>query len=132
MSKQISLNLPDEVIRRAEALAGRSGREVTDVLAEAIAVSLDPLGPADAGASSCSPPSPWTDEQVLADADAAMPAAQDQALSALLDRQQTGRLVGHEATELAALMQMYQQGLLRKAQGLAEAVRRGLRPAPMP
>jgi hypothetical protein len=131
MSKQVSLTLPDEVMRRAEALAGRSGREVADVLAEAIEVSLDPLGLA-ADEPPAVPPVGWTDERVLADADATMADAEDRRLSELLGRQQAGRRARDEEAELAALMQMYQQGMLRKARGLAESVRRGLRPAPSP
>jgi hypothetical protein len=45
----------------------------------------------------------------------------------LLDHQQAGTLTSSEQAELVALMQVYQQGLVRKAQGLREAVRRGLR-----
>jgi predicted DNA-binding protein len=131
MSKQISLTLPDEVYRRAEVLAGCSGREVADILATAIESSLDPLGLVDVAAPPAAP-SIRSDEQVLADADAAMPAAEDERLTSLLDRQQAGRLSPEEETQLTALMQIYQQGMLRKARGLAEAVRRGLRPPPHP
>jgi hypothetical protein len=57
-----------------------------------------------------------------------MPAAEDDRLSYLLDRQQAGLLTSADRTELAALMQRYQEGLLRKARSLREAVRRGLMP----
>ena len=50
----------------------------------------------------------------------------DQRLSYLLSQQQDGLLGETERMELAALMQLYQEGLLRKAQALAEAVHRGL------
>jgi hypothetical protein len=43
MSKQISLTLPDELMRRAELFADHSGRKVADVLTDAIEVSLDPF-----------------------------------------------------------------------------------------
>ncbi len=56
-----------------------------------------------------------------------MPAAEDERLSDLLDRQQAGSLSVAERSELTALMALYQRLLLRKAQGLREAVRRGLR-----
>ena len=68
-----------------------------------------------------------SDAEVLALTDLQLPAAQDQRLSALLDRQQVGALTEQERAELAALFHRYQEGLLRKAQALAEAVRRGLR-----
>jgi hypothetical protein len=45
----------------------------------------------------------------------------------LLQKQQERALSAAEQTELVMLMQVYQQGVLRKAQALHEAVRRGLR-----
>ena len=60
-------------------------------------------------------------------ADTQMPAAEDRRLSELLDRQQAASLSGEERAELRALMQTYQEGLVRKARALREAVRRGLR-----
>jgi hypothetical protein len=51
---------------------------------------------------------------------------QDAQLSKLLDRQQAGLLVESERIELQTLMQIYQEGLLRKATALSEAVKRGL------
>jgi hypothetical protein len=68
-----------------------------------------------------------SDAEVLACADLQLPAAQDQRLSELLNRQQEGSLPEPDQAELDALMQLHYQGQLRKAQGLAEAVRRGLR-----
>lgn len=57
----------------------------------------------------------------------AMDPSEDRRLSELLHRQQAGLLTGAECSELANLMQRYQLGLIRKAEALAEAVRRGLR-----
>jgi hypothetical protein len=51
---------------------------------------------------------------------------QDARLSDLLDRQQSGILTETERKELQTLMQIYQEGLLRKATALSEAVKRGL------
>jgi hypothetical protein len=55
-----------------------------------------------------------------------MQPVQDARLSELLDRQQSGLLVESERLELQTLMQIYQEGLLRKATALSEAVNRGL------
>lgn len=129
MSKQISVALRDSLFRRAEILAERLGREVADVLADAIEASLDPLGLAE---TDDSVPTAWSDEQVLAAADAFLTPAEDQRLADLQDQQQAGRLSSAEAAELTGLMQTYQEGLLRKALGLREAVRRGLRQVPVP
>ncbi|MGQ9873163.1 hypothetical protein [Leptodesmis sp.] len=51
---------------------------------------------------------------------------QDARLSELLDLQQSGLLEKDERSELQTLMQIYQEGLLRKATALSEAVNRGL------
>lgn len=51
---------------------------------------------------------------------------QDVRLSELLDRQQAGLMSFEDHLELNSLMQIYQEGLLRKAPALSEAVRRGL------
>ena len=47
-------------------------------------------------------------------------------LSELLDKQQAGIVTKSEHSELQTLMQIYQEGLLRKATALSEAVNRGL------
>jgi hypothetical protein len=56
-----------------------------------------------------------------------MTAMDDGRLSDLLDRQQATSLTAAEHSDLTALMALYQRLLVRKAQGLREAVRRGLR-----
>ena len=71
--------------------------------------------------------SEMSDAEVLALSDLAMDPVQDRRLSELLDQQQAGTLGADERGELDALMQVYQEGLLRKAQALGEAVHRGLR-----
>jgi hypothetical protein len=110
--------------RRAENLARLTVRHLPPILTDTIAMSLsllnsdEPLSPPLAEASS---------EEVIALADLEMDPIQDERLSTLLDRQQAGELQAEERIELVALMQVYEEGLLRKAQALAEAVRRGLR-----
>ena len=56
-----------------------------------------------------------------------MDAKEERRFSRLLNKQQAGKLSNSEGSELLALMQNYQEKLLRKAQALCEAVRRGLR-----
>src|SRR5262245_32907699 len=123
MSSQITVTLPEDVLHRAELWAQRAGRPVADLLAETIELSLRPLG---APPNGDRPITSWPDEEVLAAAQAEMPPAEDQRLSELLYRQQAGLLSEPERGELTALLELYQQGLMRKAQGLREAVRRGL------
>jgi predicted DNA-binding protein len=124
MSTQVTLTLPDEVYRRAERLAQLSSREVADVLADTIELSLSPVG---LKSEAVEPVSGLSDEEVMALAELQLASDQDQRLSSLLDKQQAGTLIEAERSELLALMQVYQESLLRKAQALREAVQRGLR-----
>ena len=124
MSTQVTLTLPDETYRRAERLAQLMGRNIADVLADTIYISLQPLGVELAAGK---PITELSDTEVLAVADTGMEPSQDRRLSELLNNQQAGLLTDGERPELLALMQVYQRGLLQKAQALHEAVRRGLR-----
>jgi hypothetical protein len=56
-----------------------------------------------------------------------MEPSQDQRLSELLQSQQERILTTAEQSKLEMLMEIYQAGLLRKAQALNESVKRGLR-----
>lgn len=124
MSTQVSVTLPEDVYRRAERLATLTSRNVADVLADTIVLSLTPLAEEQEPVRSISE---LSDEEVLALMELQMEPAQDQRLSVLLDKQQAGELTEADRSELLALMQVYQEGLLRKAQALREAVQRGLR-----
>ena len=72
------------------------------------------------------PVSSLSDSQVLALTELQMQPVQDQRLSELLDRQQAGTLKEGQQAELHDLMEIYQEGLIRKASALSEAVQRGL------
>jgi hypothetical protein len=124
MTTQVMVTLPDDVYRSAERLAHLTDREVSDVLTDALTLSLPAL-PRDEEVSV--PISEMSDAEVLALTTLDLPTAQDRQLSTLLERQQAGRLTEDERNQLAVLMQAYQAGLLRKAQALQEAVQRGLR-----
>ena len=124
MSTQVTVTLPDEVYRSAVRLAQLARREVEDVLTDTLTLSLPSLHQD----SDVVPPiETVSDAEVLALAALELPPAQDRRLSALLEKQQAGSLTDAERGELLTLMQTYQEGLLRKAQALQEAVRRGLR-----
>jgi hypothetical protein len=124
MSMDVTVSLPDEIYHRAESLARLTGRDLPGVLADTLAMSFSLLGVEETPTPSLSEAS---NEDVVALTDLEMDPVQDQRLSTLLDRQQAGQLRVEERVELVALMQVYQEGLLRKAQALGEAVRRGLR-----
>jgi len=123
MSTQITITLPDEVYQRAERFARLANRDLASVLADTIQLSIPAVSPETAALESVSA---LSDEQVIALTELQMEPDQDARLSDLLERQQSGLLTEEESQELQALMQIYQEGLLRKATALSEAVRRGL------
>jgi hypothetical protein len=123
MSTQITITLPDEVYQRAERFARLANRDVASVLADTIQLSIPPVR---ADIIDLEPLSTLSDEQVLALTELQMEPDQDTRLSELLACQQAGILAEDERPELQILMQIYQQGLLRKATALSEAVKRQL------
>lgn len=125
MSMQVTITLPDEVYRQAQQLAQITNRAVAEVLTETIASGLLQIDPLSVEIQNIEE---LSDRAVLDLAESQMAPARSRRFSRLLDRQQAGALTGEERAELNALMQHYQIGLLHKAQGLQEAVRRGLRP----
>lgn len=123
MSTQITITLPDDVFQRAERFARLANRDLASVLADTIQLSIPPVSPE---AAALEPVSALSDEEVMALVELQMEPKQDARLSELLDRQQSGILTEEERLKLQALMQIYQEGLLRKATALSEAVQRGL------
>lgn len=123
MSTQVTITLPDEIYQRAERFARLANRDVASILSDTLQLSI-PITRAnvfDLESVSC-----LSDNQVLALTQLQMQPVQDARLSELLDRQQSRLLVESERLELQTLMQIYQEGLLRKATALSEAVNRGL------
>jgi hypothetical protein len=125
MATRVVVTLQDDVYRRVERLAQLTNRDVAELLADTITISLTPL---DLSTGAIREVASLTNEEVQELAELQMPPAQDRRLSALLQKQQGQDLSVHERAELFTLMQVYQEGLVRKAQALREAVRRGLRP----
>ena len=123
MSTQVAITIPEQVYKKAKRLAQLTHCKVNDLLAEAIALSLAPV----TTSSKVSPSvAELSNKEVLALTKLKLPATQDRRLSRLLLGQQGGKLTSEERSELISLMQGYQEGILRKAQALREAVRRGL------
>ena len=125
MTTQVTVTLPDDTARRAEYLAHLTDRDVADILAETIALSLDPLSTPPATGTSVEA---LPDAEVLEIADSSMDREQDQRMQRLLELQQASGLTTEDHAALFALGAIYQDGLLRKAQALRVAVQRGLRP----
>jgi lactam utilization protein B len=124
MSRRVTLELPDEVLDRAERLAVLAHRDVTEVLAEAVAAMLPPVEIVPQASQAVSE---LSDAEVLKLADLRLSPRQDRRLSELLDQQQAGAMTHSERAQLSALVQVYEANWLRQAEALAEAVRRGLR-----
>jgi hypothetical protein len=123
MTTQITITLSDGLYAQAEQFARLANRDIASILLNAINSSIPPMS---AQAASLEPISSLSDEQVLALTELQMEPEEDIYVSELLDKQQAGILTETERYELQTLMQTYQEGLLRKATALSEAVRRGL------
>lgn len=117
MTAQITLNLPDEVYHQAELLALQRHRTVSEILVETLENFLLPTA---------KPVSALSDSEVITQTQLRLQPLQEQRLSELLDRQQSGTIASVELDELQALIHIYETRLLRQAQALNEAVRRGL------
>lgn len=123
MSTEVTITLTDEAFQQVERFARLANRDVASVLAETIYSSIPYVGE---DVAELEPVADLPDEQVLALTQLQMEPEQDAELSRLLDRQQGGLLTQAEQLPLQSLMQIYQEGLLRKATALSEAVKRGL------
>jgi len=123
MSTQITIKLTDEAYQQAERFAKLANKDIASVLAETIQNSILPTRN---DVLDLEPVSTLSDEQVLDLTQLQMEPDQDADLSRLLDRQQEGLLTTDEKASLSFLMQIYREGLLRKATALSEAVKRGL------
>jgi hypothetical protein len=123
MSTQVTITLTDDLYQKANRFARLANRDLASVLADTIQSSIPNIS---AAATSLEPISLLADADVLALTELQMEPSQDNRLSELLDRQQAGILTDPDRSELQILMQTYQEGLLRKATALSEAVKRGL------
>ncbi|MCP5100232.1 MAG: hypothetical protein GY943_32165 [Chloroflexi bacterium] len=114
---RITLQIPNSLATKAQSVALQTKRPVEDVLVEwlnnaAEKVSLNTLG----------------DDQIIALTNHVMDADQQAKLSTLLARKREEALIPVEKQTLDALMAIYRQGLVQKAEALKIAVERGLIP----
>jgi hypothetical protein len=125
MTVEITIAVPESLVESAKRLGEATQRDVALVLAEA----LELLGgmwdnlPAETLSPSLVT---LTDAEVLSLARSKMDEVQNRRLGELQARGKVSGLAEAERYELLALLQIYQLGQLRKSEGLAEAVRRGL------
>jgi hypothetical protein len=119
----VTINLPEEIYQRAERFSRLINRDLSSVLADTVVSSLPPFSDETDALPSVAE---MSDRAVLELANSTLSAAQDRRLGELLEKQREGELVADEPQELASLMQIYNEGWLRKTAGLVEAVKRGL------
>ena len=124
MAIEITLRLPESLVENAQRFAEATQRDVDQVLADALEMMWETTAAVSAPGA---PVSTLSDEEVLALADSKMEAAQNERLGDLQAKGKALGLTDEERAELLALLHIYQTGQLRKSEGLAEAVRRGLR-----
>jgi predicted transcriptional regulator len=117
MSETLTLEIPDDLARRARALAEATRRPFEEVVLDSLRRAVEEpdveMLPDDALLSLC---------------DMTMSPADQATLSDLLAGHREGTLADRERVRLDELMEVYRRGLLLKARALREAVARGLRP----
>jgi hypothetical protein len=123
MTIPITLNLPDEIYQRADRFARLTNRDLASILTDTVASSLPPLSD---HVDTLPPLAELSDQAILDLANSSLSAEQDAQLSDLLAKQRENQLDGLDRQELEAMMQLYNEGWLRKTAGLVEAVKRGL------
>src|SRR5262249_50251234 len=119
MSDKVTIELPDELARRARALAVAGHRRLEDAVVEWIRRAVtEPEVDA------------LPDDEVLRLCDAALEPDAQEALRGLLPASREGRLDAVGQERLEELMALYRRGLVLKARAWEEAVARGLRTPP--
>ena len=124
MAVEVTLQLPEHLVEQAQRFGEATQREVGQVLADTLEMMWATIG---TGLELEPLVSTLADEDVLALADAKMDPAQNDRLGELQAQGKASGLTEAQRVELLALLHRYQVGQLRKSEGLAEAVRRGLR-----
>jgi hypothetical protein len=117
MSEMVTLEISEESAQLARSVAERTGRDFIVVLRDWIDQSASEI-----------PVEALSDEQVLALADSMMSDQEQDELSRLLAAQRERQIDSAGKDRLDTLMQIYRRGMVRKAQALNAAVKRGLRP----
>jgi hypothetical protein len=119
MSDKVTIELPDELARRARAVAAAGHRRLEDAVVEWIRRAvIEPEVEA------------LPDDEVLRLCDATLEPGDQEALSGLLADSREGRLDAAGHARLDELMACYRRGLVLKARAWQEAVTRGLRTPP--
>lgn len=118
---EVTLDLPENVYRNFSKLAEKNKRRVEEVITDKLRDDFS-AETADYEETVAG----WSDEAVLALANLKIPKEQADRISFLLDRMQEGVITEAEERELEVYTEVSQIATLRKAYGIAEAVKREL------
>ena len=122
---EVTLNLPENVYRNFSKLAEEKHRRVEEVITDKLQGDFS----AD-NADYEKMVAGWSNEDVLALAKLKLPKEQAERMSELSDKVQRGTISKVEENELEIYLEIYNNANLRKARGIAEAVKRRLISSP--
>lgn len=118
---EVSVKLPDSLYKNVSQIARTKKKSVAEFVKNAVKKAVDEEAEIlERPLVGCS------DEEVLALANMKMAKDQAERQSELLYKNQADTLSPLERNELESMLYVYQIGNLRKSQGIAEAVLRGL------
>jgi len=126
MTIPITINLPESLAASIQRLGEATAREISDVLLDTLEIVLPTLDNLSEMSINSSIPD-ISDEEVLELANLKMDVVQNQRLGELQAKGKNTSLTAGERYELLILMSLYQMGQLRKSEGLAEAVKWGIK-----
>jgi hypothetical protein len=115
MSEVLTLEIPDDLAKRARAVASASQLRLEDAIVDWIRNALPELDV-----------STIPDAQIVQMCQLSLSDETQRELSELLARQREGGLPSADVQRLDSIMGEYRRGLVLKAKALAEAKRRGL------
>ena len=120
---EVTLSLPEKVYQDVSTAAEKSKRKVVDLIIDVVEEKYS-------SKQIDRPLADYSDEEVLALANLQMPKKQSERHSLLLYKNQAGTLEPEESKELDFFQQVYGAALLRKADGIYEAIQRNLIKSP--
>jgi len=126
MTIPITINLPESLAASVQRLGEATAREISDVLLDTLEIVLPTLDNLPEMSINSNIPD-ISDQEVLELANLKMDVVQNQRLGELQAKGKNTGLTAGERYELLILISLYQMGQLRKSEGLAEAVKRGIK-----
>ncbi|MDQ3062731.1 MAG: hypothetical protein M3R14_07690 [Acidobacteriota bacterium] len=115
MNQQVTIEVSEQVWRRANVLAQQNQRKLENVLEKWLEETVAETQIED-----------LTDEEILALTENKFDDEQQNNFSLLLEHSREGTLNDERKRELDEMMRIYEDGLLRKSKALRVAVERGL------